>query len=313
MADSYNTKFVPSLTWQKEVLSTDIIARVKEAAKKGEAIFKVKVTALEADDLMTLNVDNRHVNKETVGRYAQAMLDGKWMYNSSSNIGISTQFRLTNAQHRLMAQVKSGCTVEYNIITGLDPKSFATEDVGRNRTGGDVYSVRHIDNPNKAAAVANFVLAYTHFKKVPGLLMGRQISQQLLDEWADIPTNLTRLAEAMNHTTKVLSKEGKDLLPYVYWAGLYFLLTTRHNAQGTEFLTRLALGTDMSPKTDSTLYQLLIALRKFKDKGPKQSKGLGHQKVLLVLTAWNMIRSGQEMKGERFKADPSLPELPKIM
>lgn len=69
------------------------------------------------------NTDNyRKPNANTIKRYAKLMQQGEWV-TSASTICISKDNVLINGQHRLMAVVKSGCTIEFVVIRNAMPDS----------------------------------------------------------------------------------------------------------------------------------------------------------------------------------------------
>lgn len=80
-------------------------------------VSKELVTPMTAQLMLDqYNTDNyRKARPNTVKRYATLMERGEWL-TSASTIAISVDGKLINGQHRLMAIVKSGCTVELIII-----------------------------------------------------------------------------------------------------------------------------------------------------------------------------------------------------
>lgn len=304
----YNKNFASGAKSNK-VPTTDILNRVREAGKKKEIIQRIRISPAEAEDLLTINEGNRHVTVNDAVAYAETMTAGLWEYNVNSNIGISTEGKLIDAQHRLWGQVFSQTSQEWNIITGLPPKSFATTDMGRNRTKGDIFSILNKNEPNKAASICNFAMSMMLNNKLPTQTKRTSISNQMILRWTEDPANMKRLDAAMEITINVLHKEGKGLLPFQYWGGLFFLFGSRSITAATEFLTKLATGDGIGIKKDSTIFQCRKNLEKH---AKNKDKGTNFARIAWVIQAWNMYRNGMDLGTERLALNPKETEFPKI-
>lgn len=71
--------------------------------------------------LSTANVKNRKLRVRTVDAFAADMRRGKW-HTTHQGIAFDEAGNLLDGQHRLAAIVKSGCTIEILVTTGI-PKS----------------------------------------------------------------------------------------------------------------------------------------------------------------------------------------------
>lgn len=99
-----------------------------------------EVTPSIAAELLKSNTNNRNITESRVNMYAKAMAEGAWELTGDT-IKLSSDGRLMDGQHRLLAVVKSGKTVKFAIAHGVDPKAFDAIDTGKPRTAGDVLIV----------------------------------------------------------------------------------------------------------------------------------------------------------------------------
>ena len=79
----------------------------------------------QAKAYLALNQVNRKVNSADVERYAEEMRMGRWKGVSGETIKISKSGRLLDGQHRLLAIIKSQCTVALEFREGLDPDAVS--------------------------------------------------------------------------------------------------------------------------------------------------------------------------------------------
>jgi hypothetical protein len=101
------------------------------------------ITPEIAEAFLQFNVQNRKINERHVREIARALVDGEYLDNGEA-IKLSWPIAsrgglpiLLDGQHRLQAIVDTGITVKLLVVRGLDPRSQATMDTGRKRTGAD--------------------------------------------------------------------------------------------------------------------------------------------------------------------------------
>ena len=79
----------------------------------------VRMTPDMARAILKNNPNNRNVKRDRVSLYASDMEKGRWQLNGES-IVIDADGNLKDGQHRLMAVVKSQCTVPMIVVSGVD-------------------------------------------------------------------------------------------------------------------------------------------------------------------------------------------------
>lgn len=95
---------------------------------------EIKMTPEMANEILERNKNNRKIRLYVVDRYARDMANGKWEINGDT-IVFDESGNLTDGQHRLMAVVKAGVTVDMIAVYGI-PFS-ATKDIGLPRSIAD--------------------------------------------------------------------------------------------------------------------------------------------------------------------------------
>jgi len=115
-----------------------------------------KFSVDQALEILEKNDNNRPVRRSLVTKYKTEILRGKWLLNGETAV-IDSQGQIVSAQHRLLALVaaeearkknvayyrekygwKGSVTIPLIVVTGVDPKTADTVDIGQTRSGGDV-------------------------------------------------------------------------------------------------------------------------------------------------------------------------------
>jgi hypothetical protein len=90
----------------------------------------------EARALLAANYKNRTIRPDVVQRYAKQMQEGEWLL-AHQGIAFSKSGRGLDLQHRLLAVIKSGCTIQVMVSEGLDDKVFEIVDKHSKRSTAD--------------------------------------------------------------------------------------------------------------------------------------------------------------------------------
>jgi len=106
----------------------------------------------EAKALLAANYQNRKIRQNVVLKYARLMSEGKWL-PTHQGIAFAKNGRGIDLQHRLLAVIKSGCTVQLMVSEGLDEKVFEVIDKHSSRSTAD-----SIGADSKHVSIAHFLL-----------------------------------------------------------------------------------------------------------------------------------------------------------
>ena len=103
--------------------------------------FEVRVITPDvATVILGGNVGNRKIRKSAVDFYALEMKSGNWQ-TTHQGISVSKSGKLLDGQHRLLAVIKSGVSVEMLVVSECEDKVFNMLDVGACRTALDTVGV----------------------------------------------------------------------------------------------------------------------------------------------------------------------------
>lgn len=125
----------------------------------GADVQVVHVTPEMAAKWLAVNDHNRTISEVVVNQYAADMEAGRWKFTGDP-IQFSETGHLSNGQHRLTAQVKSGTTQTYVVITGLSRESQDYMDIGRVRSVANQMQLKGVHNAWAIAAVARMIMVY---------------------------------------------------------------------------------------------------------------------------------------------------------
>lgn len=101
----------------------------------------------EAKAFLALNLHNRPVKQDLVDRLAIDMTENRFRFNGDV-VRFDSLDALNDAQHRLLAVVKSGVTVPMMVIKGFDPDVMDTLDQGITRTVVDILTTHGVASKN---------------------------------------------------------------------------------------------------------------------------------------------------------------------
>lgn len=117
---------------------------------------KMAVGPEQAQKWLERNTANRTVRPSRIKEYAAAMTEGRWLYTADP-IRFDTAGKLIDGQHRLMAVVRSGATIDMHVVRGLSPEAQDAVDTGVIRTATDALKVRGFKHGAQLAATVPIV------------------------------------------------------------------------------------------------------------------------------------------------------------
>ena len=121
-------------------------------------ILTMEVTPELAAEWLKENINNRKIRLDHVKKIAADIKAGKWILTGDA-IRFSDS-RLIDGQHRLLAIVQSGTTVETVVMFGVPDSAFDRIDQNKTRSASDILISHGISNPTECASVYKMVKAY---------------------------------------------------------------------------------------------------------------------------------------------------------
>jgi len=113
----------------------------------------VKITPAIAEQLLTLNTQNRRPLAAAIHEYSQAMSRGEWRLTAEA-LSVSKDHVLINGQNRLLAILDSNCTICLTVWFGCDKEEFRVADGARKRQAAQQLQIMGYAHSAVAAALA---------------------------------------------------------------------------------------------------------------------------------------------------------------
>lgn len=242
----------------------------------------------QAKKWLESNVANRTVRPSRVKEYASAMTEGRWLYTADP-IRFDEGGKLIDGQHRLMAVVKSGETVDMHVVRGLAHNAQDAVDTGAIRTASDALKVRGFKRGAQLAAtvpIVNWLLKGGGFAAT--------YSRDDIVYWTGVHTGLDEIVE--------LAYKDRNQLPsqLAAYAAAYFAARQRaaDPAATDQFFVEQLVNTigltTSSPALATRRY--LLGLRE--DKRPN-NKATRAGTVLALLEGYRQFRLGRSLYAMR--------------
>lgn len=252
-------------------------------------INKVTITPADAERMLKLNTSNRPVNWNHVRYLAREMSLGRWKLNGDTIC--MSDAKLIDGQHRLLAIIQSGVTIQAMLVEGLASDVFDTKDVGRRRSASDTLAVRgEVETKNLAAALA----------VVDKYLTGR-MNQCVRYSNADIEELLENHPGVRESIGK--TRETKKLLPKSVLTGCHYLFAQKDQDAADKFVSSLISGKDLNE--GDAIYLLRERLM---NNALAKAKLRAEYIMALLIKAWNYCRVGASVRQLRFRQEGDCPE-----
>lgn len=125
-------------------------------------IMKMKITPIEAAEMLRHNHGNRPMSQVTVDLYARQMLCGRWRLCDNDPICLTAgdDYVLLNGQHRLQAVVKSGVPCDFWVNTNAKKENFDVMDIGHNRRVQAILQIKGYKNTNRMSSIVGATLKF---------------------------------------------------------------------------------------------------------------------------------------------------------
>lgn len=253
-----------------------------------------KITPEFAEELLSRNTHNRHIRDRHVDALSRDMQNGLWKMTGES-IKIAKDGTILDGQHRLLAVVDSGVTIESAVTYNLEIDDQVVMDSGRTRTFGDHLKINGELYSHEKAALVRKIILWEQSGLRSGVLEATR--QELLDvflterdEIEEACIVAVRMSKAVNVPRSILS-----LAAYLLY---------KVDAEDAEFFfARCADGQDLSE--GNPIYALRRALQ---NREYINSTIAAYTIMGLILKAWNAWRDGREVKVLAFRMGGSQAE-----
>ena len=263
-----------------------------------------RITPKRAQALLATMRRNRQITRKVVERYVREMREGRWR-SMGQGIAVDWNGCLMDGQHRLLAVIESGVTVEMDVTYNEDPENFKVRDKHRRRTIADDLSIADVQYPNESARIYRLWLDLQHTKPDRYVAFGKQSrfgwnSEEAI-KW--VKANEEDLAHVIERCRRKDAKRA--LQPPSLMQMLYFQFYQIDPEGADDFVEKLIGGCGGAgpvPKLREAMDMLL--LEKVRGMAPPQ-----YLFAALTIKAWNAIREGKRPRVIAFGPKELFPEI----
>ena len=287
---------------------------------KTQSVVLETITPTRAKQLLGTMVNNRTLSQSKHIEYAIAIEEGRWAVNGET-IKIDDQGRMFDGQHRCEGCILADKSFKTYVAYGIsDKNAFATVDVGKNRSHGDIFSIAGYASCNLASGAALLIYQYKNNQFGPGGSVGRRYTREAKDMLKKLPALPTKGSSVTKEELLNFAAPFKDrlvaavkfaellktrkILSTGMVAGCYFLFSEKSEEEARKFFVDLSEGVGLSGS--DPVYWLRERLLATMASAHKLTRGAV---LMLVFKAWNKRRAGEKTKS--LKLLPS-EEFPKI-
>lgn len=245
-----------------------------------ESGFEFITPERAAADLENQIPNNRPPMPSLAKMYARVMAAGRWEWRSPEGLVYNTSGQLCQGQHRLMAIIINGRTVEMHVTRNVPDAVAAVLDTGRSRTTAHRLTFDGYKNPKDLAAVARQIVLWEAFRYwTHGLTPAREEIEAVVETHPEIHVFAEHSSRWPSRQTLSPSQAG-----FAWW-----LLSRIDADDADEFMTALRDGNDLHK--GHPVLTLRNRLTSDRAAGGRDQD----LRVLLTFMAWRAFRKREQI------------------
>lgn len=275
----------------------------------GESGF-YDVTPALATQLLNLNRDNRPLKKGYLEKYVKQMNKGAF-YRAQGQIKITSEPKLIQGQHTLLAVIKSNTTQTLGIELNADPRIAPFLDSGASRSAADNLKMLGKDYPDVISAGSKIFINYKRFPSVVWSSGGK------FKIWND---EVDRFVERyydnyLRHLASLVHEKYLEFSSLNQGAALALFLVCLENGIPTdypdEFFHQISLGSQKDGKPIPTGFSTLAARTYISGETPRKLSSAHRQQwhLHVYIKAFNSFLNFENVKRLKMNELAPLPEL----
>lgn len=240
----------------------------------------ITITPTDATNWLKGNNNNRPVRPKHVDFLAREILSGNWQVNGQAII-IAEDEQVLDGQHRLLAIIAAGKSIQSLVVYGITEGAFKTIDTGAVRTSSDALHMHFKEVPAYALKAAATAVSLCH-RLERGLSKAVRIGNTDAIEYVKKHQSLIAHAETLQgypHEARPMS--------IGMGTALYEMFSRKNEAEADRFMRGFYTGEELN-RTDPE-YLLRAAL--IRD-AQRTAKLPGDTRIRMVIKGWNWRRRG---------------------
>jgi hypothetical protein len=253
------------------------------------------ITPEIAQKYIDSSATNRSITPRHVEWLASMMRKGQFKFNGDS-IRFNGE-QMIDGQHRCMAVIASGITIQTVVVRNLDANIFDTIDTGRKRKGNDILSIKGYQNCINLCASLNIIHLINS-----GALNKRsslRLSNQDIEQLVLLHSGVVELVEKYSNKRSKQHVASPSLM-----AAMHYLFRQKDLPSADKFMQALVTGENLTEGDPA----LLLRERLMGDKKNTHSIMNRSFKIALFIKAWNHYRSGRKLTLLKFRIGGDKPE-----
>jgi hypothetical protein len=122
---------------------------------------RVTVTPTLAKQWLAMNAENNRSPKTSkIPSYARDMLSGRWNSDTGETIKFDEDGVLVDGQNRLLAVMRAGVSVDFDVARGLPRTAMQVIDSGAARTGMDVLKIANATDRARTSSIVRWIILW---------------------------------------------------------------------------------------------------------------------------------------------------------
>lgn len=254
--------------------------------------------------LLERNYDNnRTVNKSNVEKFARMINDGNWnplfgspmQFNPNDNDGKGVMY---DAQHRCLAVIETGKTIEMLLNTNVSAKDYSLLDAGKSRSRQDALTG---SDKQKRASFISYVLNYENNGYTGSMFRVGEIPNSWVGKWdEEHPGVAGKYTKIGDRTRDSMGSYGSGSA-FAFFA---YLLSFVESEKADIFKT--AMVGKLIPENEEHLIaisNMKAVERRLKTDSNNHLTAKPFTSFLYVVRAWNAFVSGAEISKIQLNLD----------
>jgi hypothetical protein len=240
----------------------------------------ITITPTDATNWLKGNNNNRPVRARHVEFLAREMLSNNWQVNGQAII-IAEDEQVLDGQHRLLAIIESGVSIQSLVVYGITEDAFKTIDTGAVRTGSDALHMHFKEAPGYAIKAAATAVSWCQ-RLERG--MGRHVRISNTDAIEYVKKHSSLIVHA-----ETLQGFPRDARPLSIGVGtaIYEMFARKHEPEADRFMRGFYTGEELA-RTDP---EYLLRAAFIRD-ASRTAKLPTEARVRMVIKGWNWRRRG---------------------